>query len=209
MVNWSLFTSARALVGSALALGLLVLSGCQTVNPVQVNASFVATPEFATSCPTVLGVLPIEDGTPNGAATRHLTFFRQELNRRLIDRGYSSTTENWVDASHVAAAPLGESILTPQRLVSLAKASRDDGVLAIRIEKWDESRLLSDRRVTCQIGAAMVASDGTQLWSGTLEGSIKAGGQGASPLGRDASALSCAEIVVAELLQRLPDRVVR
>ena len=209
MVNWSLMKSSRTLVGCAVTLGLLLLSGCQTVNPVQVDASFVATSAFATSCPTVLGVLPVEDGTPTGAAGRHLTFFRQELNRKLIDRGYSSTTENWVDASSFGSAPIGESILTPSRLTALAKASRDDGVLAVRIEKWDESRLMSERRVTFQIGAALVTSDGTQLWSGSMQGSIKAGGLGASPIGRDASARSCAELAVAELLTRLPDRIVR
>src|SRR5690606_24648163 len=103
------------------------------------------------SCPTVLAVLPIEDGTADASVGRHLTFLRQELNRQLIARGYSSTTENWVDASVRGAAPIGESILTPARLTALAKASRDDGVLAVRIEKWDESRLMSERRVYFQI----------------------------------------------------------
>lgn len=209
MVNWSLIRSSRSLVGCAAALSLLLLSGCKTVNPVQVDASFVATPEFATNCPTVIGVLPIEDGTGTAAAARHLTFFRQEVNRRLIDRGYSSTTENWVDASLIGSAPAGESILTPTRLSTLARQSRDDGVLAIRIEKWDEGSLMADRRVHFEIGAAMVASDGTQLWSGSIQGNVKAGGVGASPLGRDASARSCAEMAVQELLLRLPDRIVK
>mgnify|MGYP003624450676 CR=1 FL=1 len=209
MVNWSLITSPRSLVGCAVTLGLLLLSGCRTVNPVQVDASFVATPEFAVNCPTVLGVLPVEDGTESGSAGRHLTFFRQEVNRRLIDRGYSSTTENWVDASQIGAAPAGESILTPARLATFAKMGRDDGVLAIRIEKWDEGALMATRRVRFQIGAAMVASDGTQLWSGSIQGSVKAGGVGASPLGRDASARSCAELAVQELLLRLPNRIVQ
>lgn len=209
MVNWSLITSPRSFVGSAVTLGLLLLSGCQAVNPVQVDASFVATPEFAANCPTVLGVLPIEDGTATASVARHLTFLRQEVNRRLVDRGYSSTTENWVDASQIGAAPAGESILTPGRLSSLAKQSRDDGVLAIRIEKWDEGTLMADRRIYFQIGAAMVAGDGTQLWSGSIQGSVKAGGVGASPLGRNASARNCAEMAVRELLLRLPDRIVQ
>jgi len=214
MVNWSPIPSSRCLVGSAVTLGLLVLAGCQTINPVQVDGSFVATPEFATNCPTVVAVLPVEDGTV-GAATgtssvaRHLTFLRQEINRQLIDRRFSSTRENWVDASFMGDGGATESILTPARLTALAKASRDDGVFAVRIEKWDESSLMADRFVYFEIGAALVDSDGTQLWSGSLKGRVKAGGVGASPLGRDASARSCAELAVRELLLRLPDRVIQ
>ena len=213
MVKRSLSPSTRSLVGCALTIGLLVSAGFRTIQPVQVDGSFVATPAFATNCPTVVAVLPVEDGTgePAGAQSvgRHLTFFRQEINRQLIDRRFSSTRENWVDASFMGAGDSSESILTPARLTALAKASRDDGVFAVRIEKWDESSLMADRFVTFEIGAAMVDSEGTQLWSGSLKGRVKAGGVGASPLGRDAAARSCAELAVRELLLRLPDRVLQ
>lgn len=209
MVNWSLITSQRSMVGCVVTLGLMVLASCQVPNPIQVDASFVVSPALSANGPTVLAVLPIEDGTAAGSVGRHLTFLRQEVNRQLIDRGYSSTTESWVDASQLGAAPVGESILTPNRLLALAKGTRDDAVLAIRIEKWDEDLLLADRRVRFRIAAAMVGNDGSQLWSGSMQGSVKAGGDGAAPPGLDASARSCAELVTRELLMRLPDRIVR
>lgn len=208
MVNWSLVPSSRSLVGSVVTLGILVLAGCQTINPVSVAANFVTTPEFATNCPTAVAVLPIEDGSEGGTAARHLTFIRQEVNLQLVrERKFSATTEKWVDASLMGANTGSESILTPARLTALAKASRDDAVLAVRIEKWDESSLMADRFVTFEISAAMVTSDGIQLWSGSINGRVKAGGIGASPLGRDASARSCAELAVRELLLHLPQHV--
>ena len=126
MVNWSLIPSSRSLVGCVVALSFLVLAGCRTVDPVKVEGSFVTAPKFATNCPTVVGVLPIEDGSEGGAAARHLTFLRQELNRQLVDRGYSSTTENWVDAALMGVGESAASVLTPDRLAALAKAGRDD-----------------------------------------------------------------------------------
>jgi len=209
MVNWSLIPSSRSLVGCAVTLGFLVLAGCRTVDPVRVDATFATTPKFTTNCPTVISVLPVEDGSEGGKAVGLLTFVRQELNRQLVDRGYSSTTESWVDASLMGVSVSPGSALQLDRLAELAKASRDDAVMAVRIEDWDESSLMDDRFVSFEIEAAMVASDGAQLWAGSLKGRVKAGGEGASPLGRNACARSCAELAVRELLLRLPDRVVQ
>jgi hypothetical protein len=209
MVNWSLFKSLRSLVGCAATLGFLVLAGCQTPNPVKVDADFAVSPTLLASSPTVLSVLPVEDGTANGAVASRIPFFRQELNRQLVSRGYSSTTESWVDAAQIGAAPIGESILTPNRLLAMAKAGRDDAVVAVRIERWDEQTLMFDRKVRFRASVAMVGSDGTQLWSGSMQGSVKAGGAGAAPRGRDAAARSCVSLVVGALLEWLPERVVR
>ena len=86
MVNKNPRTSRRASVSCAAAFGLLLLAGCQTANPVRVDASFVTSPELATRSPSDVAVLPIEDGTPTRAAERHLTFLRQEVMRQLPDR---------------------------------------------------------------------------------------------------------------------------
>ena len=68
---------------------------------------------------------------------------------------------------------------------------------------------MSTRKVAFQFEAAMAGNDGAQLWSGTIQGRVKAGGAGAAPLGRDAMARSCVELAVRELLLRLPNRDVR
>ncbi|MCK5941905.1 MAG: hypothetical protein KAI24_08065, partial [Planctomycetes bacterium] len=207
MVN-TLFSSARGLARCVAACGLLMLAGCKTPNPVDVDASFVTTPEFSTRSPSILSLLPIEDGTADHEVARHLHFMRQEINRQLPDRLYAPTRQTWVDASLRGAAPAGESILTPATLATLARSSKDDAVLAVRVAEWDESRLMSRRKVHFRFEAAMVAGDGTPLWSGSIQGEVKAGGAGAAPLGRDASARSCVELAVHELLLRLPGRVV-
>ena len=94
-------------------------------------------------------------------------------------------------------------------MAELARAGKDDAVLAVRVSKWDESQLMSTRKVRFEFEAAMVASDGTPLWSGTIQGRVKAGGAGAAPLGREAMARSCVELSVRELLLQLPERSIR
>ncbi|MFK7742220.1 MAG: hypothetical protein AB8H80_18040 [Planctomycetota bacterium] len=213
MVNWSFLPRMRGLVSAKLLssaglLGLLLVSGCRTVNPVNVDGNFIASPALAERSPGVVSVLPVEDGS-GGAVSRHLTFMRQELRRQLSDRLYAATTEQWVDASLRGSTSLSESILTPASLERVAAAGPDDAVFAVRVERWDESTLLANRRVRFRLQAALVAKDGTQLWSGDLEGTVKAGGAGAAPIGKDAAARSCVELSVRQLLLRLPDRVVR
>ena len=132
MVN-TLLSSARGLVSCAAACGLLLLAGCKTPNPVDVDATFVTTSEFTTQSPSILSLLPIEDGTKNASVSRHLTFLRQEINRQLPDRRYAPTRQTWVDASVRGAAPGGESIVTPETLANLARAGKDDAVLAVRV----------------------------------------------------------------------------
>ena len=45
--------------------------------------------------------------------------------------------------------------------------------LALRIDRWDESKLLINRRVYFQFQASLVGKDGQQLWYGTLSGEVK------------------------------------
>ena len=208
MVN-KLVSSTRGLVSCAAACGLLLLAGCKTPNPVDVDATFVTATDFGSRSPSIISLLPIEDGTADGSASRHLMYIRQEVNRRLPERLYSPTSQTWVDGAVRGAAPAGESIVTPDALASYARAGKDDAILAVRVAKWDESLLMSTRKVSFQFEAAMVASDATTLWSGTIQGKVKAGGAGAAPLGRDAMARSCIELAVYELMLQLPDRRIR
>jgi hypothetical protein len=197
-----LVSSARAAVG----LAVVLLAGCVSQPPVNVDASFRTEPALAARSPSQIAVLPVEDGTDNHAVARHLTFLRQEVMRQLVDRLFVPITAETVDAA--VAVPGGESILTPAVLTGLAGKVQDDAALAIRVNRWDESRLLSERRIRFQFDAAMVAADGTQLWSGTIQGDVKAGGAGPAPLDADAAARSCATLAVRETLLRLPSRIV-
>lgn len=202
--------SSLGLVVRARRLGALAFLGfvaaCQTPEPVVVNATFVATPAFDSRSPSNVAVLPIEDGTSDGAPQRHLQFIRDEVRRQLKDRLFTSLSSNYVDAalSKVARPAPGESILVPATLQKLAGHAAEDAVFALRVDKWDESMLFVDRKLWFQFQAVLMGSDGVQLWSGTIAGEIKAGGAGASPRDRDGMARSCAELAVREMLNRLP-----
>lgn len=198
------FTGARR--QAALLLLALAGAGCTTPEPVVVNATFVATPQFAGRSPSQVAVLPVEDGTTDGTVQRHLVFLRQEVMRQLPSRLFTPLTSTTVDAalSGVARPAAGESILVPATLQKLAGHAAEDAVFALRVDRWDEGRLHVDRKLWFQFQAALVGSDGVQLWSGTIQGEVKAGGAGASPRDRDSMARSCGELAVREMLNRLP-----
>ncbi len=206
----SFFVPSRGPVAASLCF--LLAAACQTVDPLSVDSTLAATPALASRRPSDVAVLPVEDGTPDGAASRHLTFFRQELMRQLPGRFYAPVTATTVDVALATkavaqeASTKGSSILVPAVLRSYAGHCKEDAVLALRIDRWDESRLLIDRRVRFELQAAMIATDGEQLWSGSLRGEIKAGGAGAAPRDKDSMGRSCAGMAVGELLDRLPRR---
>jgi hypothetical protein len=187
---------------------VVVLAACQTSQPVSVQPSFSTSPALSVRNPGDIAVLPVEDGTVGGAATRHLTFLREVLQRHLPDRFYSPLTAQIVDAavgSEVRGQ--GETILTPAYLRRVAGKSSEDALLAVRVDRWDESTLLADKRLRFQVQAALVANDGEVLWSGTLIGEAKAGGMGAAPRERDAMARSAGELAMIELLNHLAQRM--
>jgi hypothetical protein len=191
-------------------VGALALAGCQAPSPSSVTASLAPTPAFNTRSPAEVAVLPVEDGTPDGAAQRHLTLLRQEVMRQMVDRLFAPLTAGSVDAALKSAPPVapGESMLVPATLQKLAGHAGEQATFALRIDQWDERLLQVDRKLRFQFQAALVGSDGVLLWGGTLQGEVKAGGVGPAPLDREGMARSCIEIAVRELLQRLPRRVV-
>ncbi|MBL8754495.1 MAG: hypothetical protein JNK15_14420 [Planctomycetes bacterium] len=199
---------AGARLGATFAFLLFFGAACQTPQPVNVNANFVSTPAFNTRSPSQVAVLPIEDGTADGAIQRHLTLLRQEVMRQLPSRLYTPLTASAVDAAltTVPAPAAGESILVPATLQKLAGHAAEDAVLALRVDRWDEGRLMVDKTVWFQFQAALVGSDGVQLWSGTIAGEVKAGGLGPSPRDKDGMARSCAELAVREMMLRMPRR---
>jgi hypothetical protein len=199
------------LFANARLAGVLVLSvwsgaACVAPAPIEVNANFVDTPAFAARSPSQVAVLPVEDGTGDGSVQRHLVFLRQEVMRQLPSRLFTPLTATTVDAalSGVARPAASESILMPATLQKLAGHAAEDAVFALRVDRWDEAGLAVDNRLRFQFQAALVGSDGVQLWSGTIQGTVKAGGVGASPRDRDGKARSCAELAIQEMMNRLP-----
>ncbi len=201
-----MFARSRRLL--ALAATALLAAGCQTPAPVVVSSSFAATPAYAMRSPADIAVLPVEDGTPNGSAARLLTLLRQEVMRQIVDRLFTPIRPEVVDASLRSAPipPAGESILVPATLQKMAGHAAENAVFALRVDKWDEGRLQVDRKVWFQFQAAMVGADGVQLWSGSIQGEVKAGGLGPAPRDRDGMARSCVELAVREMMLQLPRR---
>ncbi len=201
--------------GSSLywGLALLLLAGCRTVEPVTVFPSFTTAPALAVRRPADVAVLPVEDASPGGAAGRYLVFLRQEIMRQIVDRRYTPLTASVVDSAmkgnaDVAAARMsGASILEPALLQKIAGHSSEDALFVLRIDQWDDSQLMVTKRLTFRCQAALVGSDGQQLWFGNMNGELKAGGAGAAPRERDSMARNCGELMVRELLLRLPLRL--
>ena len=191
------------------ALSLVVLlAACQAPVPLRTTPSFTTSTELALRKPNDIAVLAVEDGTPNGAAARHLDFMRQVLQRRLPERRYAPLSAQVVDAALRDFHPgAGETLLTPAYLKRAAGHAAEDALLAVRIDQWDEGALLTELRVPFQFQAALVGNDGVLLWSGTLRGDVKAGGAGPAPRDRDAMARSCVELALTELLNHLQSRV--
>lgn len=202
-----------AVRGLALASVCVFAAGCRVVEPAMVDSTLAPTPALASARPGDIAVLPVEDGSPGAAASRHLLFLRQELMRQLPDRLYSPLTAFTVDsalaakvAPREASAKASESMLAPAVLRTYVGHCKEDAVLALRIDRWDESRLLIDKRLRFELQAALMSVKGEQLWSGSLRGELKAGGTGAAPRDKDGMARSCATLAIGELLQRLPMR---
>ena len=184
-----------------------VLAACQSAPVPEVRASFVTSPMLAIRKPADIAVLRVEDGTPARSAERHLDLMRELLIRKLPDRRYSPLAATAVDAFVGGISPAaGETVQAPAFLKRIAGKATEDAVLVVRIEEWDEARLMVDRTCQFRLQAAMVANDGEVLWNGSMTGAAKAGGLGAAPLGRDAMARSCAEIAMTELVSQLTPR---
>jgi hypothetical protein len=180
---------------------------CKTPPPLTTTPSFVTYPALATRNPNDIAVLPVEDGTQARDASRHLEFMRQVLQRQLPTRHYAPLSSQVVDAALSKFEPgPGETLMTPAYLKRIAGKAAEDAALAVHIDRWDEGRLLAEQRLSFQFQAALVANDGELLWSGSLAGTVKAGGMGPAPRDRDAMARSCAEIALSELLVHLNRR---
>lgn len=182
----------------------LLLAACQTTDPVVVQPSFQTLPAMSTHNPTDVAVLAFEDGTQDREVARLFEQMREALERQLVGRKYTPLNTAYVDARFDRRPEAGETVLSPAWLKKVAGSAKEDAVLVVRIDRWDDSSLLVDNKLRFQLEAAMAAADGQLLWHGSLSGAIKAGGVGAAPRDREAMARSCAELAMEELANHVP-----
>jgi hypothetical protein len=188
----------------ACVLSVLVLAACQTVVPLTATPSFITSPGLLSRNPADIAVLPVEDGTPAGDARLLLEYMRQSLEHHLPERRYSPIASRVVDAKLKDLRPeRGETTLTPVFLKRVAGRATEDALLAVRVGRWDESRLMSEKRVEFEFQATLVGNDGEVFWSGSLVGNVKSGGLSAAPRDRTMMTQSCADLAIAELLNHL------
>lgn len=192
----------------SVALGFLCLAACQTTPPVDVQPEFTTQVALAQINPRDVAVLPVEDASPGQAAGPLLEQMREDMEANLVQRRYSPLNTPFVDAAADGRAEGSGSILAADYLSRVAEGfDGDTAVLALRLNRWDESGLLSRARVGFTAEAVLVAgSSGTVLWSGQLSGSIKAGGEGPAPLDPVERSRSVATLFIQQLILNLPMR---
>jgi len=191
----------------AVTFVLLFAVSCTTPDPVTIVPSLSAHPALSVRNPADIAVLPIEDATLDRGFGKLREPMRQFLMAKLTERLYSPLSDRVVDAALSSELPMGgESVLSPSYVKRVAGRCTEDAMLAVRVDRWDETALLTDKKVRFQLQVALVASDGEVLWSGGFGGEVKSGGLSAAPRDRELMARSCAELVANELLDNLPQR---
>ena len=77
----------------------------------------------------------------------------------------------------------------------------------MRLTHWDASSLMASGRVRFAADVRLVAPDAeAPLWSGSLRGEVKAGGEGPAPRDRANRARAAADGFAKELILLLPLR---
>jgi hypothetical protein len=184
-------------------------AGCYAT-PAKVYPSLEVSPGLYAVNPVDIAVLPIEDATPYSAAAEVLEPFRTEVQKALIQRGYTPLATEKVD--DVLRAEAGStarpSVVDATWLGSIGGKFGEDAALGIRVTTWDASSLMANGRVRFAADVALVSNKRPEpLWSGSIRGEVKAGGDGPAPGGRrnrvDSVAAEMAEHIV---LQQLPPR---
>lgn len=198
----------RRTANSTLSVLLLALCACQSQPARQISSGLRLTPAFDEVRPSQIAILPIEDGTPDRSFASHADTLRAEIERGLAERAYSPLAPGYVDTKLRAIGKYGTgSPLDAEWLGSVRNAFQEEAVLGVRVVDWDTRRVVETRRVEFSVDVLMLAAEsGATLWSGRLEGNVKAGGEGASPLTRAQQIESAVEVLAEALVDELPIR---
>ena len=179
--------------------------------PPKVDSNLQAAPEILAANPSDIAVLPIEDATAGQTARPRLVVMRRAIAKSLIQRRYSPLQASAVDQAIRARPASAGSMMDPGWIEAMAGKAAEDAMLIVRLNKWDESSLMSTARVRFDADVKLVyAKDRSVLWSGNIHGEAKAGGaEGPAPFDRQGRAKGAAEQFANELIRRLPARMPR
>jgi hypothetical protein len=195
-------------IRSLAVLAALALAACQSVSS-HIASTLVASTELAKSNPSDVAVLPVEDATFDGRVRPWRDVIRAALARGLVTRLYSPLALDKVDAviERQGLRPGSATAIDASYLRGVAGKFGEEALLAVRFTRWDESSLMANARLRFACDLTMVdARSGSVLWSGGIEGEVKAGGYGPAPLGPEERARDAAQQVAVEVIDRLPKR---
>jgi len=192
---------------SAFALFLVIgLTACQSRPPVELSPSLVASPDLSSRSPVNVAVLPVEDATPGQVLEPYLGQLRDDIAFALGRRLYSPLAISMVDAK-ISPQQVGAGSTVDAAFVKgFAGECEEDAILGVRMTRWDERSIMDDGRVSFAAEVLMLATDGARLWSGRVDGSVKAGGDGPAPLARQARSRSAISVFAQALIEQLPKR---
>ncbi len=187
---------------------ILLLAACQTTPPVTLHSSLRVRPELDELKPADIAILPIEDATSSKVVTSHLDAMRAHLAAALIQRHYSPLSQNLIDLRlRETGAGNGSSPVDAAHQRSVAGRFGEDALLGITITTWDESALMTDATVAFTVRVSLLHSATSQvLWSGIIDGIVRAGGEGVAPLRRADRASSAVKVFIDALVGELPER---
>lgn len=194
---------------SAFAVTVLsMLAACQVRPPVETTSSLRVAPDLELLRPSDIAVLPIEDATRGATFEQWSDVLRQSVARSLVQRYYSPLANTMVDRALVARASSSRGSPVDASYVNgLSGVFEEDAILGVRVLEWDDRKIMQDQRARFAVDVMLVARDGNRvLWSGRLDGEVKAGGDGPAPLGRSARTRSAVELMAQVVIGELPAR---
>lgn len=194
---------------SAPWLGLLLGAAACQMPPPQVFSSLESSTELFAANPADIAVLPVEDATRDGEAVDVVDTIREEVARALVQRYYVPIAPAKVDdiLAGEARALDTVSVLDASWLKGVGGRFGEDAALALRVTEWDRSSLMATGRVRFAADVLLAAPGVSEpLWSGTLRGEVKAGGQGPAPRDRMGRARAAAKQFAIDLIRLLPKR---
>ena len=187
---------------------VLLLAACQTMPPATLHSSLRVWPELDELKPADIAILPVEDATPSKVVTPHLDAMRAHLAAALIERHYSPLSQNLIDLRlRETGAQIGSSPVDAAHQRSVAGRFGEDALLGVTLLNWDESALMNNATVTFTARVSMLHSATEKvLWSGTIDGIVRSGGDGVAPQRRADRASSAVQVFADALIGELPQR---